>query len=802
MTMPSPSSPGENDSTGFATADLAALAAQLTSAEAVDLLSGFGMWKTKAIERLGIPSITMTDGTYGVRYSIDQIDNDQKGGQDLDAFLSVVNQSARDVQIAWGTMKPATCFPNGSSLGCSWDVDLAAEMGAALATECQALGIHLLLGPGINTRRTPMAGRSYEYYSEDPVISGDIAAAIINGLQDNGVGASLKHFACNNSEVERTTMDSVVEARALREIYLRGFERAIARSNPWTVMSSYNRLNGAQAAEDPFLLTKVLREDWGYEGLVVSDWHGIKDRPASLLAGNDLDMPESDARKAQLRAAIESGEVSRGVVETACVRVLELVRKAKAGERRGAGFDKAAHHALARRVAAESIVLLKNAGGVLPLSPAPGARIVVVGAGATEAVIQGSGCATTTPTGVDDPLIEIRRQAGDGVTVDFFPGYAEDEALCPGLRAEALSGAAGADVVIAFVDTGVGYDGEGSDRRHLGLAPGHDALIEALAAAGHRVVVVLANPDAVVMPWIDEVAAVVETFFSGQGMGGALADILFGVVNPSGKLSVTFPLRLADVPGHHTYPGENGRHVYSEGLFVGYRWYDQRQANVLFPFGFGLSYSSFEYANLTLDRADFTEGDTIAAAFDVTNTGERRGKEICQLYASYHQPRLARPVRELKGYAKVDLLPGETKRVVIRVDAQDLAYWDEARGAFVLDAGRITLGVGRSSRDLDLSANLQCRSSLLPDRRVAIDTQPIFILDNPIAHKGFSDFLQRRNGIAAADADRMLEHCRNSFFGMFTTLERRLRQSFTRQEMTSLVDAINAAMDRQEERTA
>lgn len=332
--------------------DFAALIAEMTNEEKVALLAGHRMWKTKAIERLGIPNIVMTDGTYGVRYSIHQIDNDQAGGVDFSAFLNVVGQRASHVEVAWGAMKQATCFPNGSSLGCSWDVDMAHELGTALAMECQEFGVHLLLGPGINIRRTPLGGRSYEYYGEDPVISGDFAAGVINGLQENGVGASLKHFACNNSEVERTSMDSVVDERALREIYLKGFQRAIEKSNPWTVMSSYNRLNGVQAAEDHWLLTKVLREEWGYEGLVVSDWHGIKDRPASLKAGNELDMPESETRKSDLLEAIEAGKVDMAAVDEACAHVLALVRAGKLGERRDTVFDRDAHHKLARRMAA------------------------------------------------------------------------------------------------------------------------------------------------------------------------------------------------------------------------------------------------------------------------------------------------------------------------------------------------------------------------------------------------------------------------------------------------------------------
>jgi len=778
--------------------DFASLIAEMTDEEKVALLTGHRMWKTEAIERLGIPHTVMTDGTYGVRYSIQQIDNDQAGGQDFSAFLSVVNQRASHVEIAWGTMKQATCFPNGSSIGCSWDVDLAHRLGEALAKECQEFGVHLLLGPGINIRRTPLGGRSYEYYSEDPFVSGDFAAGVINGLQENGVGASLKHFACNNSEVERTTMDSVVEERALREIYLRGFERAIGKSDPWTVMSSYNSLNGVQAAENHWLLTKVLRDEWGYEGLVVSDWHGIKDRPASLAAGNDLDMPESETRRSDLLEAIRAGRIETGVVDKACQRVLHFVRRAKLGERRDTVFDRDEHHALARRMAAESMVLLKNDRSLLPISPGKVKRIAVIGEGAGVPVIQGSGCATTTPTLVDLPIDEIRKLAGSRIAVNYYRGTSEDEAERDALLVEAVAGAKSADVVLVFVNTENGYDGEGSDRRTLDLAPGHNALVSAIAAANPNVAVIVASPDAVVMPWLGEVASVVEMFFSGQAMGGGIADILFGKVNPSGKLTSTFPKRIEDMPAYLTYPGENGRHHYSEGIHAGYRWYDARAIEPLFPFGFGLSYTEFAYSGLALDRGELHAGETLSVSFDLENTGRCAGKEVCQVYVRYGKPRLHRPVRELKAFAKVELTPGEKRTVVLEIPAADFCCFDPARGAWVLDNDLVEIEVGASSRDIRLAVPLRCRSTVGEHRRIERDTQPAFVLANPIARRKFNLFLQKQLGIGKADAERMLEHCANSFFGIFTTFDRRFRQSFPKAEIAALLDDINETMSRAE----
>jgi beta-glucosidase len=778
--------------------DFAALIAEMTTEEKVALLAGHRMWKTKAIERLGIPSIVMTDGTYGVRYSIQQIDNDQAGGTDFSAFLSVVGQRASHVEVAWGAMKQATCFPNGSSLGCSWDVDLAHAMGVALALECQEFGVHLLLGPGINIRRTALAGRSYEYYAEDPIISGDFAAGVINGLQENGVGASLKHFACNNSEVERTTMDSIVAERALREIYLKGFQRAIAKSNPLTVMSSYNRLNGAQAAEDHWLLTTVLRDEWGYEGLVVSDWHGIKNRPASLIAGNELDMPESETRKGDLMDAITDGDVDMAVVDKACERVLALVRAGKLGERRDTVFDRAAHHQLARRMAGESMVLLKNDDQLLPITPDRVKRMVVIGEGAGAPVIQGSGCATTTPTWVDVPIEEILKLAGDAIKVDQYRGTSEVESEQAALLAGAVEGARGADIVVIFVNSENGYDGEGSDRITLDLAPGHDMLISAVAAVNPNVVVAIASPDAVVMPWVPEVKAIVEMFFSGQATGGGIADILFGVVNPSGKLTTTFPKRMQDMPTYLSYPGENGRHYYSEGIHVGYRWYDSRDIEPQFAFGFGLSYTSFAYSDLKLDRLELKAGDELVASYTVTNTGAVAGKEASQLYVRYGKPRLQRPLRELKAFAKVHLEPGESKRVSLTIPADDFTLFDPGKGKWILDEDAVQIEIGSSSRDIHLQSPLQIRSRASKHRQVMWDTQPTFVLANPIARAKFNQFLQRHLSIDEAAADRMLEHCANSFFGMFTTFDRRFRQSFPKADVAALLADINQTMANEE----
>ncbi|MDM9622920.1 glycosyl hydrolase [Rhizobium sp. AC44/96] len=772
--------------------ELGQLVEQMTLQEKVAMVSGYGLWRTAANYRLNIPEVLMTDGTYGVRYSVEQIDGPQDSDTQLAAFLSVVNADASEsVETAFGTTRPATCFPNGSSFACSWDVDLARELGEALAAECQAFGVNILLGPGINIRRTPLAGRSYEYYSEDPVVTGEIAAAVISGMQDNGVGASLKHFACNNSEVQRTTMSSVVEERALREVYLAGFERAIRKSNPWTVMSSYNRLNDVQAAENHWLLTEVLRDEWGYDGVVVSDWHGIKDRPASLNAGNDLDMPESGARKQELLEAVEAGRVPMAVLDRSCLRMLKLVRLARNNIHPNATADYKKHHALSQRMAAESIVLLKNENKLLPLDAGKLRKIAVIGAAAREPVIQGSGCATTRPTEIDVPLDEIRQMApGVHVTFhavsDFEDGSATEQA--------ALSEIDAADVVLFFGNTEVGYDGEGSDRTHLNLDVGQDALIERLSKRNSKFAVILATPDAVVMPWIDGAASVLAAFFGGQGAGKAVADVLFGKQNPCGKLTVSFPMQLEDTPGFLTYPGENNRHIYSEGIHVGYRSYDKRKLAPLFPFGYGLSFTTFEYANLAVDTSTIDVSSTVKLSFDVTNTGTTAGKEIAQVYARPHNPRLSRPIRELKGFAKVALEPGQTKRVDVTIEARDLRYYDPDHRQWLLDAGKLTMEVGASSRDLLLDVTLDVQAPALPSSILNVESQPFLVLEQEYARKRFGQFLKEQLDLGDDEAEKMISYCAGSFLGIYNTVAWVAGDTISKADMAAFLDSLNKEM--------
>jgi len=753
--------------------------AAMTSEEKVALLTGQGLWRTASLPHRGIDDIVMTDGTYGVRYSTAQINGDEKWS--MDDFIAVISQTADKAggestaakggsEALFSTSTPATCFPNGSSLACSWDVELVYLMGQALGRECQHMGVGILLGPGINIRRTPLAGRGYEYYSEDPVVSGDIAAALINGLQDEGVGASLKHFAANNSEFRRTEMDSVIEERALREIYLAGFKRAIEKSNPWTVMSSYNRLNGVQTSQDPFLLTQILREEWGYEGLVMSDWYGIKDRPASLLAGTDLAMPETQLDRRTLLAAIESGDVPMQVVDDACLRMLSLLDKVQRNRRADTQADFPAHHQLSQRLAAESIVLLKNDDALLPLSGKKVSSIGVMGKPAQEPVIQGSGCATTVPWLLDRPLDEIFDLAGENVAVRWAIGTPDDGQDDEQALAEAVTLAQNVDVAVLFVSTAVGEDGENGDRKDLAILPTHEQLIREVSAVQPNVVVVLANSDAVVMPWLGNCKAVLETFFAGQGMGRAVAEILFGQRNPCGKLTVTVPNTLEETPAWLHYPGENLRHHYGEGLFVGYRYYDKRQLQPLFPFGFGLSYSHFAYQNLQLSTARLAAGETLTVTVDVTNEGTMAGKEIVQLYIRPPTGELLRETQALKAFSKVALQPGETKRVTLSLLADELACYHPGLADWVLFPGDYGIGVGRSSRDIPLTASVNVHA--LPRHvRLRDDNSLQQLILQPEAFQRVVQLVAKKSQRSEQQVrEKLIAVAPDMVFGLFITL--------------------------------
>ncbi|CAM3442798.1 glycoside hydrolase family 3 C-terminal domain-containing protein [Nocardioides dubius] len=638
------------------------IVARLTLEEKASLLSGQDFWHTQAIEGVA-ESVMLTDGPHGLR-----------------------KQGGSGDHLGIGDSRPATCFPPAVALASSFDVDLVHEVGVRIAAEARAEQVAVVLGPGINIKRSPLCGRNFEYFSEDPWLSGALGRAWVEGIQSGGVGASLKHFAVNNQEHDRLRVSADVDERPLREIYLRAFEHVVTHADPWTVMCSYNRINGLHASENPWLLRTVLREEWGYTGLVVSDWGAVKDRVAALRAGLDLEMPgNGGVTDAELVAAVTDGRLDEAAVDRAAERVLALIqRAATAGAPRDPATVHAENHAAAREIAARCVVLLRNEPvGDAPLLPLePGSRVAVIGEFARTPRYQGAGSSRINPTRLEDALSELSA-LHDDVT------FAGDDLT------EAVALAHASDVAVVFLGLPPEAESEGFDRTDLNLPPDQLAMLEAVLAVQPRTVVVLSGGGVVTVPFAQRVPALVQGYLLGQAGGGALADVLTGRVNPSGRLAETMPLRLADSPAYLDFPGERGHVRYGEGVFVGYRWYDARDLDVAFPFGHGLSYTTFAHDDLLVsgDPSGFT------VRVLVTNTGDRAGRDIVQVYVGKPSSQLARAPRELVGVAVVDLEPGESSIAEVRVPTGQLAAWFTGRGWAVED-GEYHVAVGTSSRAL------------------------------------------------------------------------------------------------------
>ncbi|GIF20007.1 beta-glucosidase [Actinoplanes tereljensis] len=616
------------------------------------ITSGSAFWSTTAAG--GVPAITLTDGPHGVRLQV-------AGADDILAG------------------QPATCFPPAVASGSTWDPELLQRMGEALADECRSMGVHVLLGPGINLKRTPLGGRNFEYFSEDPLVAGVLATAWVRGLQSRGVGASLKHFAVNSQETDRMRVSADIDERTLRELYLRAFQRVVTEAQPWTVMCAYNKINGVYASQNHFLLTEVLRDEWGFEGLVMSDWGAVVDRVEAIRAGLDLTMPGPDDGGDQaLIEAVSDGRLPADTLATSAARVQTLVSRAEATS--PATYDTDAHHALAREIAGRGIVLLKNDGAILPLNPTQ--TIAVIGESARTPRYQGGGSSQITPTRLDNALAALEEAAPGQIRFTADPKEAEK------LAREA-------DVAIVFAATD--FETEGSDRESLDLPAAEIALIEKVAVANPRTVVVLANGAVVrTTPWDSKVKGLLEGWLLGQAGGSAIADVLLGTVNPSGRLAETIPLKLADHPSYLDFPGEAGHVRYGEGIHVGYRGFDAREQEVAYPFGFGLSYTTFTYGQAHAIATD----NGIDITLDVTNTGDRDGREVVQAYLSLPGSRVRRAPRELKAFANVEIPAGQTVPVKLHIDRPDLAYWEIRLNRWIIEPGEYAIAVGSSSRHL------------------------------------------------------------------------------------------------------
>jgi beta-glucosidase len=662
-----------------------ALLHQLTLEEKAALTSGSGFWYTVGVDRLGIRRIMVSDGPHGLRAQ-------PEGGDHIGLNGSI----------------PATCFPPAATVASSWDPALVYEVGQAIAQEARAINLSVVLGPGVNIKRSPLCGRNFEYLSEDPFLAGELGVGMVDGIQSKGVGTSLKHFAANNQETDRLRVSAEVSERALREIYLPAFEKVVTKSQPWTVMCSYNKINGVSSSENRWLLTDVLRDEWGFEGLVMSDWGAVYDRVAAVAAGLDLEMPPAlpyspDA----VVAAVKDGTLPESVLDERVRAVLRLAERGEPILDLDESYDQEAHHALARRVAGESAVLLTN-DGLLPI--AAGVKVAVIGEFARTPRYQGAGSSQVNPTRLVAPLDAL----SEVYETTFAPAYTIDSsAPHAALVAEAVATAAAADVVIMLLGLPGPEESEGFDRTHMNLPANQLAALAAVAAANPKVAVVLVNGSSVVLGDVTPHArALLEAWLGGQAGGAAIADVLSGAVNPSGRLAETLPHRLEDNSSYLNFPGGWQKVLYGEDVFVGYRGYDASHTDVAFPFGYGLSYTSFETSDLDVSTSGSVATNDLAASVSVTvtNTGEVAGGHVVQVYVSDPVSSIARPPRELKGFTKVTLGAGASTRVSIDLDQRAFSFWLEPLHRWVVEAGEFVIAVGNDSRDLPLSRTVTVQS--------------------------------------------------------------------------------------------
>lgn len=663
--------------------DLKKIISQMTLEEKIGLSSGFDFWRLKSIERLGIPTVMLSDGPHGLRKQSD------------DAEYTDINNSIE-----------AICFPSGVTTACSFDRDLLYRLGDILGEEYQSENVAVLLGPAINIKRSPLGGRNFEYFSEDPYLTGELASMYIKGVQSHQVGTSLKHFACNNQETRRMTASSEVDERTLREIYLAGFEKAVKEAKPWTVMAAYNRINGVFASESPYLLTDILRKEWGFTGYVVSDWGAVNDRVAGLKSGLDLEMPGSrGTNDKKIKRAIENHTLDEEILDQSVERILTKIFE-YVDNKKEVVFNKESHHQVARQLANESAVLLKN-DGALPLSSTD-CKIAFIGDFAKHPRIQGGGSSHIKAFKVSSALDAVSVVCPVQFAQGFLTHIDETE---PDLLNEAIELAKSSAVAVIFAGLPDAFESEGYDRQHMKLPNCQNELIEKVCAVQPNTVVVLHNGSPVEMPWVNKVNAILEMYLGGEAVGEAAIDLLFGRVNPSGKLAETFPIRLEDNPSYLSYQVVDDKIYYDEKLFVGYRYYDTKEIPVLFPFGHGCSYTTFEYSHLVVNETSIRDDESLTLSFEVTNTGDVFGKEVVQLYVQDLTHSVIRPIKELKNFEKISLEPNETKIVTFTLSKRDFAYYETRISDWYVSTGNYRLLVGASSRDIRLQKTIFIEST-------------------------------------------------------------------------------------------
>lgn len=759
--------------------DVKKLVNELTLEEKASLCSGADFWHTKAIDRLNIPAAMVSDGPHGIRKQ----------------------ESLADHMGVAESIK-AIGFPTASAMACSFDRDLLHKVGDALGEECVAEDLAVLLGPGINMKRSPICGRNFEYYSEDPVVAGELGAAFVNGVQEHGVGTSLKHFAANNQEWRRMSISAEIDERTLREIYLAAFETVVKKAQPWTIMCSYNRINGVYSCENDWLLNKVLRDEWGFEGLVMTDWGAMDERVPSLKAGLDLEMPDCHGETDKLIVkAVQSGELEESVLDTAVERILTMVDKYLTARKDidpasmvhplpssvERGYDVAAHHALARTTAEQSAVLLKNED-ILPLQKDK--KIAFIGEFAKVPRIQGGGSSHINNTSVESAL----DAAGDSVS--YAQGFhIDEETTDETLLQEAITLAKESDVAVIFAGLPDSFESEGFDRTHLNMPANQNELIARISEVQPNVVVVLHSGSPIAMPWLDKVAGVLQMYLAGQASGGAAVNLLFGDATPCGKLAETFPLHLEDNPSYLNFPGNREKVCYQEGVFIGYRYYDKKKMDVLFPFGYGLSYTDFTYSNMKVtvngkNAADvdvIKETDEIVVSADITNTGNCDGAEIVQLYIKNPVVYEIRPEKELRDFAKVFLKAGETKTVTFMLNARAFSYYETRIHDWYAESGDYEILLASSSRDIRLQYTVSITGSkkipFVADYVTTCEDVELFAKDGSAL-----DEMLRRSGFAEATDhdgdDSMGSGTADMMKAMFTGTPLHSILSFSSEELT------------------
>ena len=756
--------------------DVKAIIREMTLEEKAGMCSGKDFWHLKGVERLGIPEVMVSDGPHGLRKQAEEADH------------LGLNESIK-----------AVCFPTACATACSFDRDLLEEMGERIGDECQAEDLSVILGPAVNIKRSPLCGRNFEYFSEDPYLASQMAAAHIKGVQSKNVGTSIKHFAANNQEHRRMSCSSEIDERTLREIYLVAFETAIKEAKPDTVMCSYNRINGEFASENHWLLTEVLRDQWGFEGYVMSDWGAVNDRVKGLKAGLELEMPGSGGNTdKEIVEAVKSGELEEAVLDRAVERILNIVFKFTDNRQEGK-FDLEEDHKLAAKIAGESMVLLKNEG-VLPL-PAQGKKIAFIGKFAETPRFQGGGSSHINSFKITSALEAVKEVA----EVTYAQGYdVKEDVIDQAMLDQAVETAKEADVAVIFAGLPDAFESEGYDRTHMRMPDCQNTLISEIAKVQENVVVVLHNGSPVEMPWADQVKGILEAYLCGQAVGQAEVDILFGKVNPSGKLAETIPYKLSDNPSYLNFPGDGQKVEYKEGVFVGYRYYDTKEMPVRYPFGYGLSYTTFEYSDLQLSSDKIKDTDKLKVTLKVKNTGNRAGKEIVQLYVADKTGAASRPVKELKNFVKVELQPQEEKTVEMELDKRSFAWYNTDIHDWYAASGEYEILAAASSRDIRLKKTVYVESTTELPMHIHMNTTIGELLENPKTKavvEGMTDSLIQHMGGSSEEEDSAASEAitKEMSLKMMENSPLRSMRSFmgmTTEEIQEFIQKLQEAADR------